>query len=326
VTTTQRQTTVKVLLSLTDLDRQVRAGALTVTEMQQKLQGAVNEEEIREAIAWLSRSEVRLVTVVERSTERGYELSHERLIPALMRLAGKELSEADRANQLLDRRVNEWLGNQRHRRYVFNWRELRSLKQQQPFLVWGGNRRAKEQLIRQSRRWLYGWLGSGVAVMLVLTTYYGWLWFTPWGQMQQVRWELVKVSAQVDDRSAVKAVVALAKDDHLQQALMMLEKEIREPDSKAEALRVIVEISPTFKNVTHITSAKTLPIEALTAAKTIEEPYSKALAFSDIASAAANLNDGALAKSSLTEALTLPKRLRNYASKSLYSAMSPQPL
>jgi hypothetical protein len=51
VTTTQRQTTVKVLLSLTDLDRQVRAGALTVGEMQQKLQGAVNEEEIREAIA-----------------------------------------------------------------------------------------------------------------------------------------------------------------------------------------------------------------------------------------------------------------------------------
>ncbi len=317
VTTTQRQTTVKVLLALTDLDRQVRAGALTVGEMQQKLQGAVNEEEIREAIAWLSRSEVRLVTVVERSTERGYELSHERLIPALMRLAGKELSEADRANQLLDRRVNEWLGNQRHRRYVFNWRELRSLKQQQPFLVWGGNRRAKEQLIRQSRRWLYGWVGSGAALLLVLTTYYAWLWFTPWGQMQQVRWELTKVSAQVDDSSAGDAVVALAKDDHWQQALMILEKEIGDPGPKAFALSEMAKVALAFKGETSVTKAKSLLTEAFTAAKIIDDLIIKAPTFSNIASAAAKLNNAALAKSSLAEALTAAKMTKQPGGKAL---------
>jgi hypothetical protein len=42
---------------------------------------------------------VRLITQ-EREAAQGYELAHERLIPALMRLAGKELSEVDRANQL----------------------------------------------------------------------------------------------------------------------------------------------------------------------------------------------------------------------------------
>ena len=48
---------------------------------------------------------------VQREDGRGYELAHERLIPALRRLAGRELSAADQADDLLDRRVDEWLGN-----------------------------------------------------------------------------------------------------------------------------------------------------------------------------------------------------------------------
>ena len=42
---------------------------------------------------------------------QGFELSHERIILAIRRMAGQVLTEVDQANQLLQRRVNEWLGN-----------------------------------------------------------------------------------------------------------------------------------------------------------------------------------------------------------------------
>ena len=66
-----------------------------------------------------------------------YELAHERLIPALRQVAKRELSDASRANLLLDRRVNEWLGSGKSGRYLFNLKELWLLQQQRGFLEWG---------------------------------------------------------------------------------------------------------------------------------------------------------------------------------------------
>ncbi len=115
VTEGQRQSVVKVLLALTDLERQVRG-------------------------------DVRLITPQENGVV-AYELAHERLIPALMRQSGKELSAADKANQLMDRRVNEWLGNRCNKRYYFGTRELWLLRQQQPYLVRGAKREQKKNLL-----------------------------------------------------------------------------------------------------------------------------------------------------------------------------------
>lgn len=117
----QRSLAVEALLALTDRERNVRAGMLSLDELQVKLKGKGLPAEIGEMMAWLARGDVRLVTVEERETGLGYELAHERLIPALLRVAGQELSAADRANQLLNRRVNEWVGNGRSQRYLFNW-------------------------------------------------------------------------------------------------------------------------------------------------------------------------------------------------------------
>jgi hypothetical protein len=78
----------------------------------------------------------------------GYELAHERLIPALMRQMGEELTTTDLVNQLLDRRVNEWLGNQRQSRYWFGLRELWQIKREWPYLVWGPKERHKRELLR----------------------------------------------------------------------------------------------------------------------------------------------------------------------------------
>ncbi len=148
----RRQTTMKVLLVLTDLEQNTRAGTLTLDEVYEKTAGTISPKEIEEAIEWLSRSDVRLITPVERDGTRAYELAHERLIPALRRIAGQELSETDQANQLLERRVNEWMGNNRTSRYLFTWRELLLIRRHKPFIVWGTKRIQKEALLSRSRR------------------------------------------------------------------------------------------------------------------------------------------------------------------------------
>jgi hypothetical protein len=149
----QREAAVKVLLALTDLERNLRAGVLTVAELQAKSPGT-QPDEIAEAAVWLGRSDVRLITPVERDAETAYELAHERLIPAVRQVAGKELTQTQKANQLLDRRVNEWIGNNYSSRYLFNIWELWLIKRQKPYLTWGSNRLQKERFLKTSKKTL----------------------------------------------------------------------------------------------------------------------------------------------------------------------------
>jgi hypothetical protein len=90
----------------------------TLGQLEEKLAGTVASSQGHDAVAWLARGDVRLITPMKRDGTQGYELAHERLIPALRRLASKGLSLADQANQLLERRVNEWLGNHLASRYL----------------------------------------------------------------------------------------------------------------------------------------------------------------------------------------------------------------
>ena len=178
-TETQRPAAIKVLLALTDLKRSARAGVRTPEQIEE-LAGNFSTKDIQEALDWLAGA--RLITPVETDTAQGYELAHERLIPALRRLARKELSEAEQARQLLDRRVYEWLDNDRARRYLLTWRELRRIHRQKPYFEWGANKDHKEALIAQSGRQLH-WRagGSALAVLLAISSL-GW-WYSPWGQI-----------------------------------------------------------------------------------------------------------------------------------------------
>ncbi len=146
ITENQRQATMKVLRSLTDAERRVRAGTLTFEEIRQKIPD-ISCQNLQEAINWLQADGVRLITPVERSGVIGYELAHEKMIPALLKLVDRELPEADKANQLLERRVNEWLSNSCDAYYLLRWRELRLIDKQKPYLKWGINRQYKEKFI-----------------------------------------------------------------------------------------------------------------------------------------------------------------------------------
>lgn len=80
-TETRRQNAIKVMIALTDLERNARVGVLSLDDLQLKLAGTMAEDEIAEAVTWLARGDVRLVTPIQRNDTIGYELAHERLIP-----------------------------------------------------------------------------------------------------------------------------------------------------------------------------------------------------------------------------------------------------
>lgn len=207
-TKTQRPAAINVLLALTDLERNARAGVLTSEQIAEKLAGTVSTDDIQEAVDWLARE--RLITPVETDTAQGYgpqgyELAHERLIPALRRLADKEPSEANQTNQLLERRVHEWLGNDRARRYLLTWRELRRIQRQKPYLEWGANKDHKEALIAQSRRQLHWRAGGSAFAVLLAISSLGW-WYSPWGQIWLAEQELERAMKRVGDTQTIELV------------------------------------------------------------------------------------------------------------------------
>ncbi|NJO52117.1 MAG: tetratricopeptide repeat protein [Leptolyngbyaceae cyanobacterium RM2_2_4] len=311
---TQREAAVKVLLALTDLERNVRAGVLTLTELQTKLQNTVKPEEVEEASSWLARSDVRLITSTEQSdatgNARGYELAHERIIPALMRLAGQELKAADRANQLLDRRVNEWLGNQRNSRYLLNWRELWLVRHQKPYLVWGAQHRQKAQLLRQSYRRIYQAITAVVLVALLTTGYSGWLFYTPQGQIQRVRWELASPLHRAEDYLVADAAIAFAKDGRGRYATSLVNKHISSSSAKAQFLSGIAEA---YSKLSDANTAQQVLNEALKTAQTIEDSYYKSNALIAIAEAYVQLEDSDAAQQVLSEAIeNCSNRLDSY--------------
>lgn len=306
----QREAAVKVLLALTDLERNLRAGVLTVAELQAKSPGT-QPDEIAEAAVWLGRSDVRLITPVERDAETVYELAHERLIPAVRQVAGKELTQAQKANQLLDRRVNEWVGNHRNPRYLFSWHELRLLEQQKPYLVWGSNRPDKERLITRSKRRMYRSGSAVAALLLILAT--GWAGLeSPSGQRWQMRRELVEVSQNVDDPTKVQAALTLAGADGWQQALKLCEQ-IQNPYHKSTALSSLAGVDQALEQPDQ---AILLLQQALQAANRVQDPYDKSDVLIKIAVAYNELNQLDKADPVLQQALEVTNQIQDFYSKS----------
>ena len=77
-------------------------------------------------------------------------------------------------------------------------------------------------------------------MVLILSVALGWLWYTPTGQMQQVRWMLLNPwnspLERVSDEDVAKAAVAFASDGRWQEALTLTQKFISSPRGKAAFL------------------------------------------------------------------------------------------
>ena len=306
----ERQAAVKVLLVLTDLDRQVRAGAFTIAQLQNKLQASLSRTEVAEATHWLARGDVRLLTPFEEEDGTHYELAHERLIPVLLRLAGKELSEVDKANQLLERRVNEWLGNNRNPRFLLGIRDLWLIQHQKPYLIWGSKQQHKERLIVASWRKIKQVVTALTLIVLFIFFSSGWLLYTPAGQIQQVRWQinnpLGSSLERVSDGQVAEAGIAIAKDERWQLAFDLIDKYINRAEDKAFFIVGLAKIVPQQEGSNQ---AQAKLQKALTVTKEINDPYYQSNVLSAIIQAYGQLEDHAAAQEGLKSILKITEQI-----------------
>lgn len=199
---------VRTLTSLCDFDRNRRAGILSVEVIVDKLAGDLNRDEVNRALQWLTSQQVRLAVRIERPEFEGYQLSHERLIPAMRKVAGRLLSEAARANELLDRRVREWVSNDRDSRFLLRLHEYWRISRQRPYLIWGTERIDKELLLKRTRkRWQQQLLLTACGVLFGIGAYFLWCW-TP-VQRRYIRWELSRMAEADPSESAIRALTVI---------------------------------------------------------------------------------------------------------------------
>ena len=313
----QRQAAVKVLLALTDLDRQLRAGAFTIAQLQNKLQASLSRAEVEEATHWLARGDVRLLTPFQEEDPTRYELAHERLIPVLMRLAGKELSAVDKANQLLERRVNEWLGNNYNPHFLLGIWDLWLIKQQKPYLIWGSKRQQKERLIAASWRRINRVTTVLTIVAMIVVFFSGWLLYNPEGQIQQVRWKINNPLAssleRISDKQAAEAAIAFAKDERWQLAFNLVDKYIKRSEDKTSFIVQFAKIVPQQEDSNQ---AQAKLQKALTATKEINDSSFQSDALRAIAQAYGQLKDPAAAQEVLKSALKVTEQINNLSSQS----------
>jgi tetratricopeptide (TPR) repeat protein len=254
-------------------------------------------------VEWLVAA--RLITPVEGG--EGYELAHERLIPALRQVAKQELSAASRANVLLEQRVNEWLGNGRSGRYLLRLGELRLLRQQRAFLVWGDRQAQKRELLARSWRRVVGNM-VGLSVPVVAAAGFGVWSHTPPGQIQWARWQLMDLDRLVDferSGSSEETFTALTLD-----AVVSAKGPVPlgqywgwEAPVSAGVGNPLVRLTHTINTVKDKALAKQLLNQALVVAQANKSSAAKATSLSAIAKSANQLNDSAGVKQLLNQVL-----------------------
>ena len=195
-----KQVVKEVLIALTNLDKDVREGALSLQELQKKIPSR-DPSLVLKAAQWLSHGKTRLVTSIEGENGETYELAHERLIRAIKQIAGKEISAASKADRLLDERVNKWLGSGKDKSFLFDLEELFLLWKQRQYLIWKSSEIQKKELLKRSWRAAYRRLSIWSTPIVALLLFWGWSNTEP-GQMQWIRWQIMRSSRLEDGISS----------------------------------------------------------------------------------------------------------------------------
>jgi tetratricopeptide (TPR) repeat protein len=302
----RQKSAVQVLIALTNLEQQTRAEVQTLAQLQEKVKGTMPAQEVEKIADYLQQG-TGLIAVVERDGVKGYELSHERMIDAVIRLGNQVQEKVYRTNQLMERRVNEWLGNNRSPRYLFNLKELWSIERQMPCLVWGKKGPEKKKLIAQSKQRIYQIFGGVGCLLLLGMVGCGWSNYTTPGQLTRIRWRLADLSQQnIDSNHRFMAVEAFAKDENFAQAIAVA-NQIQGSSSKAKSLSAIAKA---YGNLNQPEKAVLLLEEAIAAAKQIQDSSDKASALSVIAEAIGKFKPPEKAASLIEEALTATNQIQ----------------
>jgi tetratricopeptide (TPR) repeat protein len=277
-------------------------------QLQEKL-NTINPKDVRDSLRWLEQE--RLITPLTQDEETVYQLAHERMIPAVMKLSGKILPKAYQANELLNKQVKFWMESDYNSRYLLGWRELWLIKRQQASLLWGDKQSQKQKLIQKSQERLLLFVGViGLTFLLVVGTWGG-LNHTEAGQLWQIRRGLANWTEQVNDpTNQIEAVTAFAKDGDLPQALNIA-NQIKDDYFKVITLSVIAE---TIGKLNQPEEAAKLLKLALDSANRIKDE-SKAEVLSAIAEAIGKLNQPEEAAQWLKQALDSANRIKDDESK-----------
>ncbi len=309
--TVPRERSVKVLLALTDLDRNARAGVLPLAQIHANLAGSVAEADLLDTVEWLEGA--RLVTAVERGTGAlGYELAHERLIAALRKVGDRVLTAATQASTLLDRRVNEWLGNAQSARFLLTLPEWWQINRHRPQLIWGVLRAQKEALLAQTlTKWKGRLVGASVVVLLLAG---GWaalqidqviIW-----QTKHALWGLAQ-DRPTDNAAQVSQVDSYLLDGQVDEALAVA-RVIKDEGFKASALD---SVAVAYAKLGDGAQGGRVLGEALAVARILADEDDKARALVSIAAAYGALGDGAQGGRVLGEALAVARILADEYSK-----------
>lgn len=198
---------IRTLSALCDFNRNRRSGILTIDAIADQLAGDVTRNQVERATQWLARPDVRLAVRLEKPGAIGYQLGHERMIPAIRKAAGKLLDDAARANQLLDRRVREWVNNDRSSRFLLPLIEYWQVERQRTYLMWDDSRSDKEVLLKQSRQRLQRRAVLPLlAGLMLLGGYVGWC--SNAVQRHYTERELSRLANSDPSEDAVHALVA----------------------------------------------------------------------------------------------------------------------
>ncbi|HEY2582934.1 MAG TPA: hypothetical protein VGI43_14060 [Mucilaginibacter sp.] len=133
------------LVSLIDANEYVRAGQLTLQEIKGK-NLIVHEEGLESILKLLV--ELRIVHFIE--VDKKYELAHEKLIEPILAIYNRTNTALQKANILLELRVNEWIGNNRKKSYLLNLREYFFISKYQKSITWGSKELLKKDLLHDT--------------------------------------------------------------------------------------------------------------------------------------------------------------------------------
>lgn len=296
------QTDVKVLLTLTNRDTGTRAGLLPHGAIQEK-DKSLTPEDIDESLNFLGSPQARLI--IQETT--GCKLAHERLIPALLKIAGGMLGPQERANQLLNRRVSMWVENGKKSRFLLDLSEWLLIRKHRPAIVWGSQSQEadKRDLInRTAGRWQLR-LGFVVAVLIMGVVGYG-LLQSPWGQIQQLKFESNTLRNDKNSEVrywVVKSLIAVGDTNSALTAAQGL--------SPYHKLLILGDVAITYATLKQPQKAKLILDSALVATQGLPSQY-KPSVFFRITTAYATLG----AKAGVDSVLTITKGLSNTDSNS----------
>ena len=300
------QNALKVLLAFIDIENQVSAGELSQQQLLQKLASPQITPHLIPILSWLE--ELRLITRnVAPNKPDTYELSHERLILPITSLAGRSLGEVEQANQILNKRTNEWLANEQKSRFLLSWGEYQKIREQKKrqLIRWGKNRQVKEKMLQATGR-KFAVRFTAIALSLLLA--FGW-----WG-FRQTNWYMFNIEVPTELESLVVEYLDIEEQQKILEPLVPIDlaysyhliEQINDNETRDDAFLQFVRAGT---DSTLIDSVRAIQKEIIDAADKIEDARDKSEALLYIAQTIFQIGDTTQAVKYINHALKITDQI-----------------